>query len=493
MMAGLLFGGIAIAIFFGIYLFYCYSFYRIGKKFEIGSFWQYCVPLYNMILICRCGGVSGWNVIGLFIPLLNIYCMIHIWGSVAQRLGKSYWLYGIVTWLAFITVIILAFDNSVPEGYLLSGLDAEQEGTSESIRKAMRQSPKKADFLSSFGFGSVSQLVGVDIGTSSIKVCSLKPARGGFVLDNIVVRSYENDLLSDGNIIDISFLSQELKNIFSQNKIKSKNVACALSSYTVITKKIIVPFLDEEELENSITLEVENVIPFPLNDIYHSYCVMGVDEEKQDMTDIQIVAAKREIVDGYMKVFSTAGLNLHILDVDIFAVTNLIEQIYNPGDVAVIAIDVGASVTNIAIIKGPNIEFTREILMGGRYLTSQIEKTLRVSYKDAEQRKTADHGELSYLFEDFIFNVASEITKTINFYTATKPKEAIGRIYLTGGSSLLAGLKEKIAEDTRIEVEYLDPFLLLSDEPAKLSAYEEYKQFVAVALYLSSRITDLGS
>lgn len=498
MFVGLLFTIVSVAIWFVIYLFYCYAFYRIGRKFGIGSFGEYCIPIYNMVLICRCGGISGWNVLGLLIPVVNIYFVIHIWGSVAERLGKSYWLYGIVTLLAFITIIILAFDNSIPIGYGLPEPNGEnQEASFSSPEMARRteydkkEGSRKSDFFAKIGLKTVNQLVGVDIGTTSIKLCALRSSKAGIALENVGMRSYEENLLSDGNIINSGFVAQELRGLFAENKIKCKDVACALSSYTVITKKVTVPFLEEAELENSIHLEVENVIPFPLKDIYYSYYVMGVNEEKEDMMDIQIVAARKEIVDGYIKVFGLAGLNLQILDVDIFCVTNLIEQIYNPTDSSVIAIDIGASVTNIAIIKGANIEFTREILMGGRYLTAQIEKTMGISYKDAEMRKTTDDGGMAYLFEDFIFNIASEITKTINFYTATKPKETISRIYLTGGSSQLIGLKEKIVEDTKIEIEYLDPFLFLKgDKTAKLQAYAEYKQFVAVALYLSSRITD---
>jgi type IV pilus assembly protein PilM len=501
MVAGLLFSAVAVIIWLAIYFFYSYSFYRIGKKFGIGSFWEYCIPVHNMILICRCGGISGWNVAGLLIPVVNIYFMIHIWGSVAEKLGKSYWLYGVVTLLATVTVFILAFDNSLPSGYELPKLnDSAEEGPTEATgtdpvkgAKKREKVVSKPDFLAAIGLRKVSQIVGVDIGSTTIKVCTIRSTKNGFMLEDFAMRSYDEDLLSDGNIIDSNFVSQELKKLFAERKVKSKDVACALSSYTVITKKVTIPFLEDAELENTINLEVENVIPFPLKDIYYSYYVMGVDAEKEDMMNVQIVAAKKEIVDGYTRVFGMAGLKLRILDVDVFCITNMIEQIYNPNETSVIAIDVGASVTKIAIVKGTNVEFTREILMGGKSLTSQIEKSLRLTYREAEARKVSDDGELGYLFEDFIFNVSSEISKTINFYTATKPKETIGRVYLTGGSSMLNGLKEKIEEDTKIEVEFLNPFLFLADDPAKLQAYEEYKPFIPVALYLSSRITDTPS
>ncbi|MCX8021400.1 MAG: type IV pilus assembly protein PilM [Syntrophorhabdaceae bacterium] len=544
------------------WLFTSYIMYRIGNKFQIGTFVEYLIPIYNLTLICRCGRISEWNVLGLLIPIVNLYFIIHIWGSVALRLGKNYWVYGVGSLFLWITVLIMAFDKSRPEGYMLSedldrgkveeippetpeeetipltfkmgvanggskietpeepplSIEPLEKGNpvhvpvevlseKEKDKEEKKQKKKRGkgmgmslsldflthlDILSKIGLKTINELVGVDIGTTSIKVCDLKKAKDGFHMVNLVRKEYEEDLLSDGIIIDTTFVANELKNIFQEHKIKCKNVASALSSYTIITKKVVVPFLEDEELENTIRLEVESVIPFPLKDIYYSYHIIGPDEEKEGMMDVQLVAAKKEIVDGYMEAFNMAGLSLQILDVDIFAVSNMVEQIYNPRDYSVVVVDIGASVTNIAILKGEWIEFTREILIGGKYLTNQIEKSTRLSYREAEEKKVTNDGDVSYLFEDFIFNITSEITKTINFYTATKPNDTIGKIYLTGGSSLLFGLKEKIYEDTRVETELITPFMLLNLDDTMLKTYEDLNAFMTVALYLSTRVTDLG-
>ncbi len=371
--------------------------------------------------------------------------------------------------------------------------EGEPAGKEKKSKAKKIKSPliKKPSFFSAFSLKQIDELVGVDIGTTSIKICTLKSIKNALTIKNIIRKTYEQDLISDGHIVDIEFVAQELKQLFSDNKIKSKNVACALSSYSVITKKINMPFLEESALEKTVDAEVENVIPFPMKDIYYSHYVMGVDPEKENTVNVQIVAVKKEIVDGYMAAFNMAGLHLQILDVDVFAVTNLVEMIYSPKDFSAVAVDIGASVTNIAILKGENIEFTREILMGGKYLTGQIEKTTKLPYKEAEEKKIKSDSDVIYLFEDFIFNIASEISKTVKFYLATKPKESIEMIYLTGGSSLVQGLKEKITEDTGVAVEVINPFLILKEDESKIRMYEEFKEFMAVPLYLSTRVTDL--
>lgn len=347
-------------------------------------------------------------------------------------------------------------------------------------------------FLSKLGFGKTGELIGVDIGTTSIKICVLAREKGGFRLRSLDMKSYEENLLSDGTIVNNAFLADELRKLVRENGIKGRDAASALSSYSVIAKRVAVPFLDEEALENTMNLEVEAAIPFPLKDIYYSYYVIGADEERDSMMNIQIVAAKKEIVDGYMKAFEMADLNLQFLDVDIFGVTNLIEQIYNPREMSVVAVDLGATVTNIAIMKEENIEFTREVLIGGRNLTSQIERTENLAYGEAEKVKLEGKADTTvHPYEDFISHVSSEINKTVNFYASTKPKEKIGKIYLTGGSSLLKGLRESIAQNTGIEVEFVNPFLFLNEKQEDMARYEELKEFASVALYLSSRVTDL--
>ncbi len=205
--------------------------------------------------------------------------------------------------------------------------------------------------------------------------------------------------------------------------------------------------------------------------------------------NVKIVAVKKEIVDAYIATFNMAGLSLQILDVDMFGISNVVEQVYAPREYSVLIVDIGASVTNIAILNGENIEFTREILMGGKYLTSQIQKSIKVKYKDAEEKKITADADVTYLFEDFIFNISSEINKTVRFYLATKPKENIGKIFVTGGSSLLPGIKEKIVDETGIPVEVINPFLMIQNGSPGL--YEEFKEVMVVPVYLSARVLDL--
>jgi type IV pilus assembly protein PilM len=345
-------------------------------------------------------------------------------------------------------------------------------------------------FLERLGFKKITELVGIDIGTSSIKVCLLKETPNGFKILGVGIRGYGEEIVNEGYILDKSFVASEIKSLLAEKGIKCKTVACALSSYVVIAKVVTLPFLEPAELDQNISYEVENAIPFPIKDVYYSYYVLGTEEGRDDRLSVQIAAAKKEIVDGFIETFQQAGLSLQLIDVDIFGITNLVEQIYAPKETSVLIVDIGASTTNMAILREESIQFTREILLGGRSLTSLMEKALHLPFEEAEQRKAEGIAEAANLFDDFIYNVSSEINKTINFYVSIKPKESISRIYLTGGAALLRGLPEQIKQDTKTEVEYLDPFKLIGDE-SEAALYAEHRSFIPIALYLSSRVGDL--
>lgn len=139
-MFALLFGTFAlfavILFTFGFYLFSAYVLFRIGEKFRVGSYPAFLVPVYNVMLLCDCAGITRWTaagivmpglaaaLLGIFIPLgdagyaalaIFTFSWIYLWGSVAERLGKNFWLWGLLTaFLGGIPILFLAFDSSLP-------------------------------------------------------------------------------------------------------------------------------------------------------------------------------------------------------------------------------------------------------------------------------------------------------------------------------------------------------------------------------------------
>ena len=111
-----LFVAIFLPVFVGLYLFVSWIHFRIGRKFGIGNFGQYCIPIYGWVLLCRCAGVSGWNVLWFFVPIANLIFAVFLWGTLAERLGHCFWGYGLCIFFFGIPVYILAFDSSTYVG-----------------------------------------------------------------------------------------------------------------------------------------------------------------------------------------------------------------------------------------------------------------------------------------------------------------------------------------------------------------------------------------
>lgn len=345
--------------------------------------------------------------------------------------------------------------------------------------------------LERIGLRTVNELIGFDIGTRSLKLCLLERKRRGLRLKRLAKKEASHELLNEGVIIDQDLLAEEIRRLLREEDIRCKDAACAVSSYVAMMKRVSIPEMEGDELVNAVRTEVEAQIPIPIDEIFYSFHVLGPDPEKAGFVKVLLVASRRETVEGYSATFSKAGLNLRILDVDIIDVVNLVEEIYSPSSYVLIA-DIGSSFTRIAITKGSDLELTREIAIGGKYLTNQIEKTLKVGFDEAERLKVSADPEISYLFEDFVFNVVSELSKTLNFFRSVRTSENIEKIFLTGGSSLVPGLIERLSEETGLEVVPINPFLLLGEEYKPDRTVDEFMVFMPVAMGLSARVREFA-
>jgi hypothetical protein len=86
----------------------------VGKKFNVGSFGLFCVPIYNLYLLTQCAQIQPLWILAFFVPFLNLVAVGYLWGTIAVRLGKDFWLWAILCGLFSIPVLILALDESTP-------------------------------------------------------------------------------------------------------------------------------------------------------------------------------------------------------------------------------------------------------------------------------------------------------------------------------------------------------------------------------------------
>jgi type IV pilus assembly protein PilM len=315
--------------------------------------------------------------------------------------------------------------------------------------------------------------VGLDIGSSSIKAVSVKSSKRGLALQTFGIEPLPPQTIVDGTIMNQSAVVDGIRALWDRLRIRQKEVALAIAGHSVIIKKIAVPVMTREELAEQIPWEAEHHIPFAKDDVDIDYQVVNQRNAGGQM-ELLLVAAKKEVVNDYAAVAREASLNPQIVDVAAFTVQNAFEVNYRtqPGETVVI-VNIGASISNINILRDNISTFTRDVTIGGASFTEEIQKQLNVSHEEAEAYKVggsyADHGvipqEVERIIESVAEVMAGEFQRSLDFYLATSAEANVSKIYLSGGSAKVAALHRAIEKRSRLPVEVLDAWRRVQIEP----------------------------
>ncbi|HEX9639369.1 MAG TPA: type IV pilus assembly protein PilM [Acidobacteriota bacterium] len=319
-------------------------------------------------------------------------------------------------------------------------------------------------------FGSQKLAVGLDIGSGAIKIVQLKK-KGGKVADYTLMALGSLDLnpeaVVDDTIIDSGAVVDAIRSIFEDQSIKAQYTGVALSGNSVIIKKVTLPAMSEEELDETIQWEAEQYIPFDIRDVNIDYHIVprGAEGPGGEM-DVLLVAAKKDKITDYTGVISQAGKIPAFVDVGAFALQNAFEINYPEElDGTLALINVGASLTSVTVLRQGASTFWRDIPLAGDKYNEAIRKELSLSYEQAEALKKGEPVEgvsaaaSLPLINGVSQRIAAEIQKTLNFYLDSAGEGRIEKIFLSGGSCKVAGFDQILGERFRVPVETFNPFL----------------------------------
>jgi type IV pilus assembly protein PilM len=315
--------------------------------------------------------------------------------------------------------------------------------------------------------GEGRNLVGVDIGTSGIKVCQIRESRKGLGLTRLGFVPLGPQVIVDGQVMDAPAVSEALDRAFREAKIKQRECALSVSGQSVIIRKITVPMMTLGELDEQIQWEAEQHIPFDIKDVQVDYQVLRRRQETSQM-DLLLVAAKRDQIEDYAQLARNAKLKPVVCDIDAFTVQNLFEHSRGlPQDQTIAILNIGASLSSLNIISNGVSAFTREIANGGNAISEEIQKQLSVPFDQAEAYKCGTIGdaqqagmipqEVPQVIEAVTDSIAAEIQRSLDFYMATSGESDIARIYVTGGTANLGALAGAIQRRSRVPVEPWSP------------------------------------
>ena len=352
------------------------------------------------------------------------------------------------------------------------------------------------------------QLIGLDIGSHSIKLVEIDDSKKGMILKSFGIIGLPKDVIVEGTIKEMEIAASAIKTLCKNLNVKNKNVATSISGFSVIVKKISISKRDELELESSIQEEAEQYIPFDISDVNLDYEILsGIDEgETEEQTenqnndsglmDIMLVAAKKDIIEDYESLIHLAGLNPIVMDVDAFALQNAYEVNLGETSGCYAIINIGAEELGINAIKDGVSMFTRDSSYGGTQITESIMSKFDLSYEDAEKMKLGgtkidkEKGALEEIFTNMVSGWVQEIKRALDFLSTTYPEETIEKILISGGAYRVPGFTKYLEMETDIPIEELNPFagLQINDkafDPRYLS-YIAPQAGVAVGLALRS-------
>lgn len=327
-----------------------------------------------------------------------------------------------------------------------------------------------------------SSWVGLDIGTSGIKVVHLQGSDEKVELRSAVSAEISPEALEamEDDIRD-SLISEAIKKLFKDSKIKSKKVVTSVSGDAIVIRPVKLPFMSLEELDGVIEFEAEQHIPLPMDQVILDYHVLGETEgESKKKLDVLLVAAQQEHVDRHLAMVAGAGLDPRLVDVDTFACANSFAfSDETPAEENVALINMGASRTQIIIVENKSLVLQRDLGIGGNDFSKEIQREFNLGLAQAEELKRQqgtivmesqevsletlpDQDDramrISECINPIIGKLLGEIRRMFDFYETSAGQKAVHRVVLSGGGVRLKNLQAYLAENLGLAVDVANPF-----------------------------------
>ncbi|MGH7739933.1 MAG: type IV pilus assembly protein PilM [bacterium] len=354
-------------------------------------------------------------------------------------------------------------------------------------------------------------IVGLDLGSSSIKAVQLKQTGGKWHLSALGTADIPGDAQESKNPeIQRAAILETLKRVFKENKIKVKRVVTSLSGDAVITRYVKLPYSTPDELRANLGREAEQYIPLNIDQVILDFQILGeTQEEGQRKMDVLLIAAKVDVVEQHLALLKSAGLTPEVIDVDTFALGNAYEvNRLESGEETIALINIGATLTTINILEGGVSRFSRDIPVAGNDFTREIQKEFNIKFPEAEELKKT-HGSISMEEDDFNLSSVShkddrvlrmsdvmtpvlnkllgEIRRSFDYYETQARKKTVERVVLLGGSARLKNVNRFLANKLGIPVEHFAAFRNIEVEKgvdAELLGEKEFQLGVSLGLAL---------
>jgi type IV pilus assembly protein PilM len=303
--------------------------------------------------------------------------------------------------------------------------------------------------------------VGLDIGSSLIKVVEVDHSKGDPVLTKYGVIKLPPEAIVEGEMMDQSLVIEGIQECMTKAGITQKEVVTAVSGRAVIVKKVVMDKMNPDDAKEAIFWEAEQHVPFDIDDVCLDFQVLKEDVGANQM-EILLVAAKKDMVNAHANIIRDAGCHPIIIDVDSFAVQNAIEATSNGVEGLVTGlINIGSDVTNINIVQNHIPYFTRDLSVGSNVFIEAIQRNLGVDFDEADamlsgEAAVDDEERLNRVVAEAAEEISMGIERSLSFLKTAGDAEQIDEVILSGGGARIPGLKEILTEKHGIEFKVND-------------------------------------
>lgn len=345
-----------------------------------------------------------------------------------------------------------------------------------------------------FNLFNSKKLVGIDIGTSTIKLAEMDVSKNSAKLTSFSIMPTPPGAVQAGEVSDVGSLADAIRTLLDQAKSRRKHASIGVWGAAVVVKRISVPRMDENVLAEQIRWEAEQYIPFDINSINLDYAVLKSGPQAGDSMSVLLIAAQKEFVLRYAEAVEGTGLQCSVIDVNGFAFANCFQHNYGDTGQTVALLNIGAGTTNFVVMSQNEIVFSRDIIVGGINHTTDLMKQMNISLEEAEGIKiSASNGQASPqeamdCIQQTNEVVIEEIQRSFDFYFATVTDTPIQKIYFSGGSVSVPGLTQGVSKIVNIPGEVMNPFQNIGvGGSVSASMIPQIQNFAAVSMGLALR------
>ncbi len=305
-------------------------------------------------------------------------------------------------------------------------------------------------------WNSPTHYVGIDIGSSAIKIACLKKDNNNILLNSSIIETQSDPTSKNPLLTNTTEITKKISALLKQHKIKPKKIGLAIPEHLVFTKKIYIPLtVSKHKLLNSVAELATTCIPYQLDEVSYDYQVLGVTEDLQ--IEILVAAAKSEVIDNYIMAFKKAGLNINLIELSCFALTNAFTFNYtSTKQQFIILVNIGAHNSEIVALQNGKFICSTEINLGTSLYIEAIADIFQIIIKEAELVFT---GEVENRYDEILYqqtinntteHLATSIIEKIKKYINPYKLEDVDSIYVTGGGVKVNGLLRSFMNNSNL-------------------------------------------